>query len=157
MKIAKRAQYHIDRLKATDIITKKELITICSYVKNNRKDSEAIAICLDLGDFYRPITWQHEQQGLEYLKQTFLKKNGESRNHKGIQHLFSGEVRDVCVILEDFKEFRLVGFTDIGNVYQRHYRPYNGSYFDYVQQAWPFRIQRIEMTTEPDNVIKLFG
>lgn len=73
------------------------------------------------------ITVEHQQKGINYLRDNTFKKNGQLRKN----NIFGQSEID---IINNYKEFKFVGLIDVRGYYLPIYRciAENGDYFDYT-------------------------
>ena len=87
------------------------------------------------------ITKEHSDIGIEYLRKTFFKKNGDPRK-AAFDDLTDHDIN----VLKNFKKFKFVGFGLYHeNSYNSQYDQYeiiyrviakNGDWFDYLAVSW---------------------
>lgn len=128
---------HAARLRGKKALTKTEINALCSLL-NGRKASACDELerrqLLELVDdrAERPITKEHSAQGLDWLRRTAFKLNGEPR----LRCPFGEREQR---IIKTFRRFAWVGLIDIGQPLRlgRPFRPVwrafgaGGQYFDY--------------------------
>lgn len=145
----KTALKHYNKLEQNHL-TKNEITYMLSYVNQGKKYSDGIRSKMLTRSYNIAIDAEHSEQGLAFLKKTFLKKNGDVRNTKYIAHIPDRDRRAIATILQNFSEFRLVGFDDVSSNMREYYRPIwrcydiHGNYFDYLQQSPEFSIMSME-------------
>lgn len=139
-KPSKTFKRHADRLKGKVALTKTEINALCwilNGVKAANVTAEERAELVDLLDSRdeRPITAEQSKFGLEWLRKTCFKLNGETRLRCPLGN------REVA-ILRNFKCFKWVGIYNTQEHYGNYgcksyvpvWRTYDkrGHYFDYV-------------------------
>jgi hypothetical protein len=105
---------------------------------SNLKSTEFLTM-INLCDSF-DITQEHSDIGIEYLRKTFFKKNGDPRK-AAFDDLTDHDIN----VLRNFKKFKFIGFHlyhegfDFqSNVYEIVYRVIakNGDWFDYLAVLW---------------------
>ena len=105
---------------------------------SNLKSTEFLTM-INLCDSF-DITKEHSDIGIEYLRKTFFKKNGDPRK-AAFDDLTDHDIN----VLRNFKKFKFIGFHlyhegfDFqSNVYEIVYRVVakNGDWFDYLAVSW---------------------